>query len=116
CFVDPNTMSFHTWGDVGCCLPRGATHATLRGHHANLKPNDVLVLREVVSPTTFEPEDAQPTRRGAVRLTSVTQSLDPSGQLFDEPPVDAPLPITEIDWDAADALPFPVCLSVKERP
>lgn len=115
-FVDLNTMSFHTWGDVGCCLPRGATHATLRGHHANLKPNDVLVLREVVSPTTFEPEDADPTRRWAVRLTSVTQSLDPSGQLFDEPPVDAPLPITEIDWDAADALPFPVCLSVKERP
>ena len=27
-----------------------------------------------------------------------------------------PLPITEIEWDAGDALPFPLCVSVKERP
>ena len=26
------------------------------------------------------------------------------------------LPVTEIAWDAGDALPFPVCVSVKERP
>jgi hypothetical protein len=76
----------------------------------------VLVFQEVVSPTTFKPEDADRTHRWAVRLTSVKAGVDPSGQLFDEPPVDGPVPITEIAWDATDALPFPICLSVKERP
>jgi len=115
-YEDLNTLSLYTWGDMGCCLPRGATHATLRGHHPNLRPNDVLVFQELVSPTTFKPEDADRGKRWAVRLTAVTPRVDPSGQLFDEPPVDASLPITEIDWDATDALPFPLCVSVKERP
>jgi hypothetical protein len=57
-----------------------------------------------------------PAKRWAVRLTAVTPGVDPSGQLFDEPPVDAALPITEIQWDTTDALPFPLCVSVKERP
>jgi hypothetical protein len=69
-----------------------------------------------VSPTTFEAEDADRGKRWAVRLTSVRAGTDPSGQLFDEPPVDAPLPITEIEWDTSDALPFPICISVQERP
>ena len=30
-----NRLSFYTWGDDGCCLPRGATRATLRGHIAS---------------------------------------------------------------------------------
>ena len=46
----------------------------------------------------------------------MTLSSDPSGQLFDEPPVDGAVDVTEIAWDAADALPFPLCLSVAERP
>ena len=115
-FADLNTLSLYTWGDMGCCLPRGATSATLRGSHPDLKPNDVLVFEEVVSPTTFEAEDADRGKRWAVRLTDVRAGVDPSGQLFDEPPVDGPLPITEIFWDAADALPFPVCVSIQERP
>ena len=28
-FADLNELSFYTWGDLGCCLPRGATRATL---------------------------------------------------------------------------------------
>ncbi len=31
-------------------------------------------------------------------------------------PVDGPVDVTEIAWDAADALPFPLCLSVEEQP
>ena len=115
-FADLNQLSFYTWGDLGCCLPRGTTRATLRGEHPNLKPGDVLILEEIVSATTFEKKDADRTRRCVVRLTSVAAGVDPSGQLFDEPPVDGPVSITEIAWDAGDALPFPVCLSVKERP
>jgi baseplate J-like protein len=115
-FTDLNTLSFYTWGDAGCCLPRGATHATLRGDHPNLAVNDVLVLQEVVSPTTFESKDADRGKRWAVRVTAVTPGVDPSGRLFDDPPVDAALPITEIEWDASDALPFPICVSVTDRP
>jgi hypothetical protein len=115
-FEDLNTLSLYTWGDLGCCLPRGATTATLRGAHPSLKVNDVLVFKEVISPTTFKEDDADRAKRWAVRLTSVTTGVDPSGQLFDTPPVDGAIPITEITWDSSDALPFPFCLSVKERP
>jgi Baseplate J-like protein len=115
-FADVNTMSFYSWGDLGCCLPLGATRATLRGAHPRLAVNEVLVFQEIASPTTFKAEDADRSKRWAVRLTGVRSGTDPSGQLFDEPPVDGPLPITEIEWDATDALPFPICLSVKERP
>ena len=45
-------LDFWTWGDAGCCLPRGATSATLLGDHPQLKAGDVLVLAEVASPTT----------------------------------------------------------------
>ncbi len=114
--ADLNTLSFHTWGDLGCCLPRGATSATLRGAHPALKVNDVLVFQELRSPTTFTEADADRAKRWAVRLVEVTTSVDPSGGLFDEEPVDAPVDVTEITWDASDALPFPFCISVTERP
>ncbi|WP_217995907.1 hypothetical protein, partial [Kribbia dieselivorans] len=58
--VDLNDLRFYTWGELGCCLPRGATAATLRGHHPTLHPGDVLVLGEQVSPTTRRAEDADP--------------------------------------------------------
>ena len=114
-FADLNTLSFYTWGERGCCLPRGATHATLRGHHPNLKPNDVLVFQEIVSPTTFKPEDADRAKRWAVRLIDLKPGVDPSARLFDKS-LNAPLPVTEIFWDTSDALPFPLCVSVKEQP
>jgi hypothetical protein len=110
-----NTLSFYTWGDAACCLTRGATRATLR-NHVPLEAGDLLTFEEAVSPTTFKPEDADRTHRWTVRLTQATPTVDPSGRLFEDHPVDAPLDITEIAWDAADALPFPLCLSVHERP
>ncbi|HEY5306876.1 MAG TPA: putative baseplate assembly protein, partial [Casimicrobiaceae bacterium] len=67
-FADLNTLSLYAWGDRGCCLPRGTTRATLRGVHPDLSPGDLLVLQEVVSPTTFLPEDADPAKRWVVRL------------------------------------------------
>ena len=115
-FTDLNVLRVYTWGDSGCCLPRGATRTTLRGAHPNLKPNDVLMFEEVVSPTTFESQDADRAHRWAVRLTAVRPGTDPSGQLFDNPPADAALPVTEIEWDASDAVPFPLCISVQDRP
>lgn len=112
-----NRLSFYSWGDNACCLPRGTTRATLRGNlSAILRVGDILVFEEVVSPTTFVAGDADRSHRWAVRLVTVTASQDPSGQLFDDPPVNGPVDVTEIAWDAADALPFPLCLSVEERP
>jgi baseplate J-like protein len=115
-FSDLNRMSIYTWGDLGCCLPRGAKRATLRGAHPDLKKGDVLVFQEIVSPTTFVKEDADHGKRWAVRLVDVKPGVDPSGGLFDSPPVKAAVPLTEVFWDASDALPFPLCISVTERP
>lgn len=113
---DLNRLAIYTWGDVGCCLPRGATNATLRGSHTGLSAGDVVIFKEVVSPTTLKEEDADRAKRWAVRLVDVKAGVDPSGQLFEEGQVDAPLDVTEIFWDAADALPFPLCVSVKGAP
>jgi hypothetical protein len=109
-------FSFWTWGDLGCCLPRGATSATLVGDHPHLKAGDVLVLAEVADPRTGRTEDGDPAKRTAVRLTHVFPSTDPSGGLFTDDPNDVDVPVTEIEWDEADALPFPFCISVEDRP
>ena len=108
--VDLNELRFWTWGEQGCCLPAGATGATLRGTHPRLRAGDVLVLAETVSPTTGKSADADPSRRVAVRLVDVRDSVDPSGSLF----ADGTTDVTEVEWHADDALPFPLCLSVVE--
>ncbi|HUG29452.1 MAG TPA: putative baseplate assembly protein [Candidatus Limnocylindria bacterium] len=104
---DHNSFDFHTWGDERCCLPKGATRATLAGHWPDLAPGDVLVFREVTGPLTGEPADADPAHRHAVRLTDV-RALDGIEPLTD-PLNDAQ--ITEIRWHPGDALPFPLCIS-----
>jgi hypothetical protein len=106
-----NKLNFYTWGDDRCCLPKGATKATLRGDFPNLKPGDVLIFEEVLGAKTGQPEDADPTHRHAVRLTKVAFGIDPLVLL---PPDNSSLPITEIDWSAEDALPFPLCLDEVE--
>lgn len=101
-----NEIHFYTWGDFECCLPRGATSATLtdspeQTRKLNLHVDDVLIFEEVISPTTGERADADPAHRHAVRLTSVTTGEDKlTGQ-----------PVIEIEWAEEDALPFPLCLS-----
>lgn len=110
-----NALSFHTWGDAGCCLPRGSTEATLRGHPP-LQVGDVLVLVEARSPTTLTEADADRSHRWAVRLTGVDHGEDPSGGLFEDPPVDEARAVTRIAWAPADALPFPLCLGVETHP
>lgn len=101
--AEHNDLHFYTWGDAQCCLPRGATHATLKNHLANLKAGDVLVFEEARDPANGV-EQGDPAHRHAVRLTKVAPTSDP---LFGNEPV------TDIDWDPADALPFPLCISVR---
>lgn len=102
-----NRLFFHTWSDARCCLPGGATAATLRGHLPELAVGEVLVLQEVLGPLTGEAADADPARRHAVRLSTV-RAFDGSAPLRD--PLDAS-EITEIAWHADDALPFALCIS-----
>ena len=90
--------------------------ATLRDHHPRLEPGACLAFVERVSPTTGEREDADRRHRHVVRLTAVTLAQDPSGQLFDDPPIDGPTDVTMIEWSAEDALPFPLCLSARAFP
>ncbi len=115
-FPEHNRLHFYTWGDEECCLPAGATRATLRGHLPNLKPGDVLIFLEERGPETGAKADADPAHRHAVRLIRVVPGQDPLGGQLLEPPTEEPVPVTEIEWMAQDALPFPLCLHRVEVP
>ncbi|MCP4042009.1 MAG: putative baseplate assembly protein [Gammaproteobacteria bacterium] len=104
-------IDFYTWGERECCLPKGATAATLKSHYPNLKAGDVVIFAERLGPRTGFAEDADRTHRLAVRLTHVLLDEDPSGGLFLDPPNPNPVPVTEIHWEEEDALPFPLCIS-----
>lgn len=120
-----NRILFYTWGDFECCLAKGTTSATLTDEYLpdpppvkagykpapkkpaekrrklNLRPGNVLIFEEVMSPKTGEAADADLSRRHAVLLTRVTPDIDElTGQ-----------PILEIEWAEADALPFALCIS-----
>jgi hypothetical protein len=106
-----NEMYFHTWCDDQCCLPKGATRATLKrqardGLIDHLKKSDVLIFEEVRGAETGLEADADPSRRHAVRLTEVEYGSDP----LDPDHPGTPVPIVEISWAPEDALPFPLCL------
>lgn len=111
-YKDHNEMPFYTWGARECCLPKGATRATLRGTFPNLKIGDVIILEEILGPLTGEKVDADLSHRHAVMLTEVIFSeKDDIGGRFDDPPNDDPVSITEIAWATDDALPFALCIS-----
>ena len=112
-FAAHNALPFYTWGARECCLPTGATRATLGGHFPDLHAGDVLVFEEVLGPDTGLSHDANPAQRHAVRLTTVALTQDPLGGRFATTPTDDPVNITEIAWATADALPFPVCISAR---
>ena len=79
----------------------------------NLKVGDVLIFKEVIGPDTGNPDDADPAHRQAVRLTSVTQAIDP---LYHPDGTDFGQPIVKVEWAAEDALTFPLCISVMSQP
>lgn len=108
CFQLHNRLYFHTWSDADCCLPAGAVEATLCGTLSDLKAGDVLIFEELVGPETGQQEDADTTHRWAVRLTEM-RCADYLGRVLVDPLDDSP--ITHIAWSAADALPFPLCVS-----
>jgi hypothetical protein len=115
--IDPahNELAIHTWGDSRCCLPRGATTVDLVGK-VDLTERQFLLLEEVKGPGSGRPEDADPSHRQVVRITRVTPDIDRlltrrRGRLVACPPGEPGVPVTRVEWDPADALTFPLCLS-----
>lgn len=106
-----NAIKLYTWDDTECCLPKGATRATLLNDPPlALEIGNVIIFEEVISPSTGLAADADPTHRHAVRLTEVAtkdSKGDPLKDLLHD------TSIAEIAWGAADALPFPLCISAK---
>ena len=102
-FAAHNEMFFHTWSDSQCCLPKGATQATLLGRLDNLHEHDVLVFEEVKGPLTGIAKDANPMHRHAVKLTEIELTVDPVTNQD----------ITNIRWHGEDALPFALCISAR---
>lgn len=99
-----NLMTFYTWSDEDCCLPRGATQAFLRDEGSQplqLREGQVLIVEERRSPQTGLEADADRSHRHAVRLTRARPGVDPLTNTR----------FVEIAWDTADALPFPLCVS-----
>lgn len=113
-----NEIHFYTRGQKKCCLERGSTSATLldslvatgengqKQRSLALKEGDVLIFEEVLGPKTGIPEDADPTRRQAVRITRRTEGKDPTIKTNGEP-----TPYLEVEWAPEDALLFPFCIS-----
>jgi hypothetical protein len=110
-YLAHNEIEFYTWGEDRCCLPRGATRATLKNEGArllNLKVGDVLVFVEAHNPQNGNAEEANPAHRHAVRLTKIEEAIDPLYTEADD--AGQPMRVLYIEWDAQDALPFPLCL------
>jgi hypothetical protein len=107
-----NEMPFYTWGDDECCLSPGTTQATLLGHYNDLSVGDFILLEEVRGAKTGKPQDADPSKRHVVRLTRITPTEDPVGGVFTAGfSANTPVPVTDIEWDPLDALPFSLCIS-----
>jgi hypothetical protein len=102
-----SSIDLYTWSDDQCCLPRGATRATLedtKPRSISLEAGDVIVFEEIRDPETgLRKADPDPSRSHAVRLTSVSKEVDSVPA--------TPVNVVEIEWADEDALPFPLCVS-----
>jgi hypothetical protein len=103
-----NDFELHTWGDPNCCLPRGATRATLVAPNATftLAKGTVLVLEELVGGND-EPPDREIAHRHVVRLKA------DSVKRTDTLP-STPVRVLEVEWYDEDALPFALRLGLTE--
>ncbi|MGB3752514.1 MAG: putative baseplate assembly protein [Parerythrobacter sp.] len=121
-FQSHSQIAFYTWSDEGCCLPKGATHATLLDNidqRLHLMPGDVLVLEESRSSTTGLREDADIARRWAVRLVDVQPETTEKKGVRSPAPIPkldplTDLPVVEVTWHLEDALPFDLPISSQQ--
>lgn len=126
-----NSLSIHAWGNLECCLPRGATSLYLYAQdpadpqqaiRPDLHAGDYLIFEEIMGPETGLPADADPAHRQAVRLTQVEEADDGvyrdtllAGALQVRGAADPVLPLLRVTWDRGEALSFPLCISARTR-
>ena len=108
-FVDAarNQLEAYRWDEDQDCLSVGTTEMYISGHHATtLSPFDDLPSGKPpgkwVLLKTMPVNPAQPARAHIVRLTSVTDMMDPV----------VVAPITKLVWEEAQALPFEMDMTV----
>ena len=135
-----NEIHFYTWGDRECCLPRGATAATLRDEWVPILAQESDAQEEVHEETAQQyeppkgllPEPSEPERRlhhlkvGDILIfeeiigpkTGNKADADPTHRhavrlTRVEETIDNlyQQPALEITWAEEDALPFPLCIS-----
>ncbi len=134
-----NRINFYTWGDTECCLPTGATAATLRdtwvtpptdgtGGKGNDKNQTVHQgpPADAGSGEGAERSRALDLKPGDLLLfeevkgarSGLAADADPTHRhvvrLTRVTPAVDPLddtPVLDIEWSAEDALPFPLCIS-----
>lgn len=115
--TEQDEITFYTWGDENCCLPAGATAATLTAPNGtthpdgilpSLAPGTILVFEEKLGPGTGAAADADPAHRCAVMLTAVRRTNYQGAPLTDPATGTA---IAQVSWADADALPFALCVS-----
>ena len=125
-------IRLYTWGDRECCLPRGATRATLRDEWKTAETPDAATEQPHYGdaceppPPPPDPERRLELRPGSLLLFE--EVLGPkTGHKDDadrshrhvvrltrvERGVDElyNVPVLEVEWSREDALPFPLCVS-----
>ena len=116
-YASHERFDFWTWGDAGCCLPRGATVGDARSATTrSCRPATCSCSRRSQGRVTGAP--TTPTRRSAlaVRLDArqsrrATRPAASSTTRRRTTPSTSP----RSRWDDADALPFPLCISRRGR-
>lgn len=133
CHPDLNRLWLHDFGGRACCLPRGATAAYLFSVQNDgtiirspLVVGDWILLWEAKGPETGAAPDADPARRVAVRITSVSPSEDPAftarADLLPAGPAprrvvaagDPPMPLLRVTWAADHAPGFALTLTGRD--
>jgi hypothetical protein len=128
-----NAISFYTWGQRECCLPKGATSATLQYGWAEAEPSSAEQEARKKTKSSQSGRPSEKNRKPALKLkpgdvlifeevrgpkTGDPADADPAHRhavrlTLTRPEID-PLdntPVLEIGWSLDDALPFPLCLS-----
>ncbi len=144
-YRDHSRISFYSWGDNECCLPRGTTRATLSGELVTEQSPPQAPCEAVDKPVARGSADLSQAAAATVESTAPKLHLKVGDLLIFEEvmgpktghPGDAdpnhrhavrltaveagvdPLngePVVEISWAEEDALPFPLCLSALGPP
>lgn len=134
-------IAFYTWGDCACCLPIGATSATLTDQWIPREPEITGESGAVITATAVD-DDAPEGMQRALQLkvgdilifeeiigprTGNPSDADPKHRqavrltkvtlaldpLYHPNESDSDQPVVEIEWCTEDALTFPLCISAQ---